>query len=198
MERDFSVTKAQEEEGAAGKRGRGLTGRERERRESESVHRRSRNWLRGHEKRATTTGHSRINQSGVKINCKTLASRVAGSSARPPPSPPPRSPDASLRFGALSGRGSVLCAPRRSPHAPLCPRECVRARARAHACVHACARRSRNVCGFRERGWNREVGRSDGKVNTDIAARKRRLPANANVARGAWRPHGRESPPSRR
>lgn len=31
-------------------------------------------------------------------------------------------------------------------------------------------------------------GRSDGKVNTDVAARKRRLPANANVARGAWRP----------
>lgn len=33
-------------------------------------------------------------------------------------------------------------------------------------------------------------GRSDGKVNTDVAARKRRLPANANVARGAWRPRG--------
>lgn len=71
-------------------------------------------------------------------------------------------------------------------------RASVYVRARAHACVHACARRSRNVCGFRERGWNREVGRSDGKVNTDVAARKRRLPANANVARGAWRPHGRE------
>lgn len=64
---------------------------------------------------------------------------------------------------------------------------CARVRVGVHACVHACARRSRNVCGFRKRGWI-WGGRSDGKVNTDVAARKRRLPANANVARGAWRP----------
>lgn len=113
---------------------------------------------------------ARINQSGVKINCKTLASRV-----QPRPSLPyvalspfplvrPRMPFVSLRYPHRRERESeratvLLCVTPnvRLARASLCP-ECVSVRAR-----------SRNVCGIRERegggglkGQERETGGGGG------------------------------------
>lgn len=116
----------------------------------------------------------------MKINCKTLASRVVG------PSATPCSPDASLRSVRYPNEppSFVLpdaCLSRLFVHEYVYVYVCERTR--AYTRVHAVAGTS---AAFARGGG--QGGRSDGKVNTDVAARKRRLPANANVARGAWRP----------
>lgn len=88
-----------------------------------------------------------------------------------------------VRYVTRTSR-SPLCSP--NVLSPLCPpRVCasVCERTRAYTRVHAVAGTS---AAFARGGG--QGGRSDGKVNTDVAARKRRLSANANVARGAWRP----------
>lgn len=70
---------------------------------------------RGHEKRGCRW-RARINQTGVKINCKTLASRV------PFPSSPPLLPIHLRRFPPLAPPLSWLsCVTREPSHLPLCP-----------------------------------------------------------------------------
>lgn len=90
---------------------------------------------RGHEKRGCRW-RARINQTGVKINCKTLASRVPFPPPLPPsslsisaalpspsPSPPPLPSSRSRGFRALPvNRVTFLCVPPLPPHPlPLVP-----------------------------------------------------------------------------